>query len=204
MKLKPGQYYPRIGRGGMPFGENPNHLALQSGLQSQLLMLEELNRIFTTVYPDPKNTSAFGHKFRNLLMLACTEFESQCIGILKANAVTEIGNYYNTQDYIKLKDPLKLDKYKLRLRYFPNYPLIKPFQGWSGSNPTASLIWYESYNKTKHNREENFEQASLNNVVLALAGCACIIHAQIRGFSYPESTMFGSGLLQHLLQLKGR
>ena len=40
------------------------------------------------------------------------------------------------------------------------------------------LPWYQSYNNVKHNRHDNFNEANMENLMNALAGLLCLLHAQ--------------------------
>jgi hypothetical protein len=119
---------------------------------------------------------AFGHDIRNLLILACTEVETHWRGVLVANGVVK--DRYQTQDYVKLRDAMKLDRYAVA---FPNYPWLdplKPYDEWSESNPTSSLKWYHAYNAVKHSRETEFERGTLRHVFEAVSACVIMMAAQ--------------------------
>ena len=178
MTLSSGQYYPRIGPCGWPYDRTPYLGQLQSAQRQMALLCSDLNDIFTSIEPTVSNLAVYGHKLRNLLLVASTEFEAQCVGVLVANNVQPEGRHFNTNDYIKLLPVFKLDHYVVGLRMFPGYPAIQPFNLWDKGSPTKSLPWYDAYNQTKHNREANFHFATLENVILAVAGCFCMFFAQ--------------------------
>ena len=94
----------------------------------------------------------YGHKIRELLLLACMEVESSWTAVLKIN---EYGKgRLTTQDYVKLLSPMYLDRYWVNLPSY-KYPSIKPFEGWDAEDPKPSPChWYHAYNQTKHDREE--------------------------------------------------
>ena len=71
-----------------------------------------------------------------------------------------------------------LDGYSLCLRRYPGLPEIAPFHGWNSIQPTKSLIWYDVYNRVKHDREANFKDATLGNAIQAVAGCVVMLAAQ--------------------------
>lgn len=185
MPLTPGQYYPRIGRGPWPYQGTPYNNVIVSAQQQLSLLYDDLRAVFSFIHPDAHHDGVFGHRIRNLLLLASTEFEAQCVGILEANNVAPQGRHFNTNDYVNLKTALLLDQYSLGLAMFPDYPPLEPLAGWTAANPTTSLPWYDAYNKTKHNRESEFHHASLSNAINAVAACACIFYAQIDGTCDP-------------------
>lgn len=189
MTLLPGHYYPRIGKGPWSHRSSPYNDALVSAHQQILLLHEDLNKIFTFVHPDSSQSSVFGHHIRNLLILAATEFEAQCVGILKANNALSNGQHFNTIDYVKLNAAMKLNEYELRLSMFPDYPTIRPFASWDVSAPTQSLGWYDAYNKTKHNREMEFSTATLGSAVSSVAAITAMFMAQVLGTDCNSPTL---------------
>ena len=184
--LSPGQYYPRIARPNASIpGEFPawhpgaqhwtNAIAMARG---QLTVLtRQLDRICQTVHPTKETFSAFGHDIRNLLILACTEAESHWRSVLAANGI--IADHLTTNDYVKLRVPMKLDEYAVS---FPSYPWLdnmRPYKGWGRtSSPTRDLKWYHAYNATKHNREDEFERATLGSTFEAVTACVVMMVAQ--------------------------
>jgi hypothetical protein len=57
------------------------------------------------------------------------------------------------------------------------------FGDWDAASPTKSLTWYDAYNKTKHDREENLKFATLSNAVQAVGATVVMFHAQF-GFDF--------------------
>ena len=179
MTLSFGQYYPRIGPRGWPYQETVYYKHILSAQRQLELLCRELDGIFTFVEPVDEHRHVYSHRLRNLLIVAATEFEAQCVGILEANGVGPNGHYFNTTDYIRLLPVFQLDQYRIGLSMFPSYPSLGPFEGWSASNPTTSLPWYDAYNKTKHNRESNFGLATIENALQAVGACFCMYMAQV-------------------------
>lgn len=46
---------------------------------------------------------------------------------------------------------------------------VKPFQGWTATAAAQSLIWWQAFDKVKHNRYGNFAEANQGNVLNTLA-----------------------------------
>lgn len=46
---------------------------------------------------------------------------------------------------------------------------IQPFKSWCAKKPAESLKWWQTYQDIKHNRIENYNKATLENTVNALA-----------------------------------
>lgn len=185
IKLRPGEYYPRIAR---PSDQHPDEAQEEPGVhretnvvaiaRGQLTTLtRQLDRVCQTVQPVPSNFLTFGHDIRNLLILACTEVKSHWRGVLIANGMNK--DRYSTHDYVLLQRAMKLDEYSVT---FPNYPWLKnisPFVGWGTSGkPTQELKWYAAYNAVKHNREAEFEKATLLDAFEAVSACVVMMAAQ--------------------------
>jgi hypothetical protein len=182
--LSEGEYYPRMARpwkgdaGADSPGWNPEDRerakqhaksAELSNSEAQLHYLKEhLERICQVTYPCEENYSAFGHEIRNVLILACTEVEGQWKSILVANGKNK-SRRYNTHTYVKLLPAMRLDQYSVKFPYYPKLKEICPFKEWADYDPadpkslgpTECLTWYAAYNNVKHDREENFKQATL-------------------------------------------
>lgn len=187
MKLKPGQYYKRMARTSdqHPIDSKGTSVPLVKEFELQIAvskgqlvsLLNRLEDIFQTVHPCEETFTTYGHEIRNLLILACTEVEAQWKGILDTHKyVTK--SKHSTRDYIKLNSALKLNKYSVALPFYPWLPKIHPFRHWKKGNPTQSLDWYDSYNKIKHDREENFDYAKLIHAINAVCACYIMLFAQ--------------------------
>jgi hypothetical protein len=184
MACSPGEFYPRIAR--------PIALAIEDVLWSpwietdfayvansrnQLtLLVRKLETICHTVQPSTKTLDVYGHEIRNLLILAATEVEMYCRGILTVNGSAT--SRFNSNEYVKLADPLKLLDYAVTFSDFPDLQSIRPFAGWVKSAPTESLGWYDAYNGVKHNREGEFERGTLRHAFEAVSACITLFVAQ--------------------------
>jgi hypothetical protein len=182
MHLAPGHYHRRVAR---PIAlDDAEWLSLPDasveqrhiiGAQNQLdALIGALKAICRVVQPSPATLDVFGHEIRNLLILASTEVEMHWRGILKANGRPAAA----TKHYVTLADPLRLRDYVVHFHPCPDIDPIAPFAGWAKSEPSKSLPWYAAYNGVKHNRELEFEKASLANAFGAIAACAVLLVAQ--------------------------
>lgn len=193
MRLGPGRYYPRIARPIATLDNEKlwlpgtaNEQRYLTSAQNQLgSLIDDLRTICRVVQPARATLSVYGHEIRNLLILAATEVEMHWRGILIANGRK---NTCSTRHYVNLAEPLKLLDYTVRFHSCPDIGPVIPFAGWDSTAPTKSLPWYAAYNGVKHNREFEFESASLGNAFDAVAACAALLVAQ-----------FGRGALTHEL-----
>ena len=151
--------------------------------QALRVLLEKLDDLFLYIEPDTISLDTYSHKIRELLILACTEVENFWSYFMKLSGTTPIGRNYTTQDYIKLKDKLFLQEFQFTLRSYASLPAIRPFVSWNTASPSASLIWYEAYNKTKHDRANHFSDATLSNALYAVI--AALVLYIVRFSPYP-------------------
>jgi hypothetical protein len=186
----PGEFLPRIWRGL----EHP--LSVDVGLYEVEVsarrvvgdLCNRLRRIFWHIEPADACRSAFSHELRSLLILSCTEIESSWKAILKEHGYP--GDRWNTTDYVRLAPHLCLTEWTVTLLDHPSWGAITPFKTWSATNPTTSLPWYDSYNHTKHDRENSLAKATLQDTVDAVAGAYIMMVAQF-GWTITAEDVFG-------------
>lgn len=153
-----------------------NQQEKQSYLTTAHLIIRDLYELFNYVQPHDSNLNVFSHRIYELLLRTATEFEANCKAILKDNGYTVHGNM-TIKDYFKIAAVAKLSDYIVRFGRWESNHDFKPFAPWNGAN-YASLSWYKGYNDVKHDRNSNFSQANLENLMDAIAGLLCILHAQ--------------------------
>jgi hypothetical protein len=73
---------------------------------------------------------------------------------------------------------MKLQDYGVYFSSYPWMPFVTPFKTWEDGAPTKSLPWYDAYNAVKHDREGQFERATLECAFEAVAGCLVMLLAQ--------------------------
>lgn len=181
----PGEVISGVWRPGLYF-KNEIHQALsinehtqRSAEQSLRILIEKLDEILLYIEPTQVGLQTYGHKCRELLILACTEVENLWAQYMRLANTTPTGRTFTTNDYVKLLTPLHLEEYLISCKLLGNSYPIKPFSQWNASNPTQSLQWYNAYNKTKHDRERHFSEATLENCIHAIAAVivcfACVM-----------------------------
>jgi hypothetical protein len=147
---KPGIYYPRMWRGSMNFLNSAILAGSRSILSRSIiacdLIAKRLFDVFTYIEPIPGNFGVFGHKTREVLLLSCMEVESSWAAVLTANSYS-VKKRLNTIDYVKLLNPMLLDRYEVEFPMYPELGTIKPFRNWDSNSPTASILWYDAYNR---------------------------------------------------------
>ncbi|MFA5978714.1 MAG: hypothetical protein WC818_10735 [Pseudomonas sp.] len=172
---RPGSFYPRVSRENIFF----NYVSEQflQDVRAYQNIQYSLDGLFNYIEPSASNLSAYGHKIRELLILACTEVECLLVKTLVDNGY-EQKDRYSTSDYIKCKDILGLDKFEVTLVQYPSVKVFKPFRDWKAESPTKSLPWYNAYNAVKHNRSDNITDANLEHLLDAISGIHILLESQ--------------------------
>lgn len=163
---RPGLYFREETLQGLSNSESDQ----RSSEQSLRLLVERLDELLLYIEPDSHGLNAYSHKTRELLILACTEIESTWKNYMQRAGATPLnGNEFTTRDYVKLMGPLYLSEFEVTLKPYSVVPPMRPFAGWDANAPTKSLPWYDSYNKTKHDRIRYFAESTLNNCLSSIA-----------------------------------
>ncbi|MCC6525654.1 MAG: hypothetical protein IT373_23595 [Polyangiaceae bacterium] len=184
--LAPGQVYARMQRIplGMTYRDAPPlaHLhseACAATLRAGSFLVDLLRELFRHAEPSPANDNCFGQATRQLIVLACTEVEAGLRAALRANDTSvSADRRLSMNDYVRLRDPMRLGEWSVALVLHPGYPTIRPFESWNSATPTQSLEWYDAYNAIKHDRESAISRASLKHAIQAVAAAVVVAAAQ--------------------------
>lgn len=147
-----------------------------SYLTTAHLIIRDLYELFNYIQPHNGNLKVFSHRIYELFLRTSTEFEANCKAILTANGYKETGNM-NVKDYFKIAVAAKLSEYVVNFGRWETPQAFKPYESWNGTD-YKPLKWYQEYNSVKHNRYKKFPYANLENLMNAIAGLLCILHAQ--------------------------
>lgn len=171
----PGVYYPRMMRENLRFTHRgPSFLQDMRAYQN---IQSSLDNLFNFIEPVEINLTTYGHKIRELLILACTEVEYLLLKVLTENGYPEKGRY-STVDYVRCRDVLKLNLYEVELTQYSSLGIFTPFKDWDESRSTASIPWYYAYNQVKHNRSDNIPHANLKHLLDAVAAIHILLESQ--------------------------
>jgi hypothetical protein len=170
--------------------------------QSLHLLVAALNDLFLYVEPEAAGLNAFGPKTRELLILACTEIEDAWTRYLRRAGRVEPSRGYTTNDYVALLDPLHLADYQIGLVPFAKVPKVRPFANWSSTAATKSLVWYDAYNKTKHDRTEHLSSATVARCIEAVAANLALYCVRFSPQALFEQTTPLASLATHLFSLE--
>lgn len=172
---RPGSYYPRVDRENFLFDYVNEEF--RQDMRAYQNIQTTLDNLFNYIEPAIANLSAYGHKIRELLILACTEVECLLVKALIENGYDE-RDRYSTNDYVKCKSLLGLEDFEVKLIQYSSVKSFRPFKGWDASSPTKTLLWYNAYNSVKHNRSENITDANLEHLLDAMSAIHILLESQ--------------------------
>ncbi len=145
-------------------------------LRAYGLLERDLKRLFDFIEPADGNLGSFSHELYQLLLRASTEVETNATAILTLNGYTSPRTNWNVKDYAEVEKACRLSQYQVRLSVWRGSPKIfTPYAAWATMH---TLPWYQDYNTVKHDRSQEFEKASFENVLNAVAGVLVILFAQ--------------------------
>lgn len=148
---------------------------MASSVTISRLIFQDLYELFNYIEPDDKNLNTFSHRLYELFLRIATEVESNFKGIMLANGYRKPDKM---EDYFKVASVAKLSEYKVKFARWSSSREFTPFAEWNGEIFTG-LVWYQDYNKVKHNRYKYFELANLKNVMTAMAALLSLLYAQL-------------------------
>ena len=138
------------------------------------VLLSDFERLTEFVEPNASNSDTYSFRIYELILRACTEFESICKELLVEGSYDKLPKHMDINDYKTLESSLFLESIKVSLVVWsPENDFIQPFDGWSTNKPP--LDWYEQYNVIKHNRNREFARANLGNLRYSICGLFCCL-----------------------------
>lgn len=169
----------RIQEGGLwayfyhsDYAEAPEHY-----VRAFLIILKDFINLLDYIEPADKNLPTYSFRIHELLLRVCIEIEANCVAILSENGYEKSGNW-TMNDYKKINKSHKLSSYAVKLPVWKgNQNIRKPFENWKVNK---SLLWWDGYNKSKHDRHTEFEKATFENLTEAICGLIVILSAQFQ------------------------
>jgi hypothetical protein len=171
------------------YAKTPHHYT-----RAFLILQEDIKNLFEYVEPSDINLSTFSYRIHELLMRTCIEVEANFKAILRENIYTPVYKggskvgQKRTEEYWNINDYSKVNKTHHLADYFAEYPFwrgfknrFQPFANW---NSGLSLSWYQAYNDTKHDKNEKFELANLENLLTAFSGLFVLLSSQFNCQSF--------------------
>ncbi|MCB1542000.1 MAG: hypothetical protein KDJ25_14520 [Rhodoblastus sp.] len=152
-----------------------------------VLIKNDLQSIFEYLEPSAESQAAYSYRIHALLMRTCIEIEANFKTIFEENTFTPPANRsLNINDYRKVDVSHHLSSYEVMLPIWNGAARVfKPFSPWRSArglpNPGGTgLPWYQAYNASKHDRQDEFKKANLENLIMAVAGLLVLISSQFR------------------------
>jgi len=161
-----------------------------------LLILKDMHELFDYVEPAKRNRKCYSYRIHQLLLRACIEVEANCKAIMTENTYQKDSNKLTMQDYKKIERSHRLSAFKIIIPAWHGSGNVRqPFKNWANN---GSLPWYAAYNTTKHNRQQEFKQATFQHMNDAIAGLCVILSAQFitHDFSPADTTISLGGFGQ--------
>ncbi|EGQ7993695.1 hypothetical protein HJ179_21125 [Vibrio parahaemolyticus] len=135
-----------------------------------LALEQDLIKVSRYIEFDEANFNTYSIELAHLLLAASSEVD--VVAKILCKLLDETNDYRNINDYRqKIKDgcPEVSD----RVVYSDRYALqLTPWINWQG---TENPDWWRCYNNVKHQRDENYSEANLKNVLNALAALKVLI-----------------------------
>ena len=109
---------------------------------------------------DEKNFDTYSSMLQKIILETGSEIENVFRELTQLS-----GNHLRINDYINpvLSEYPELTSQKVSVNN--SYIELIPFDGWNLAQPSQSLVFWEKYNKIKHNRILNEEEANLENAL---------------------------------------
>ena len=163
------------------YATDPRHY-----VRAFLLLQQDVLDLFSYVEPSDANLQTYSHRIQQLLMRSCVEIEANFTAIFLDNAYPRATENLNIGDYKLIDKSHRLSSFEIRVPGWKgSLGVRKPFANWATNEP---LHWYRAYNKSKHNRHENFHLATFDALIDAFCGLNILLSAQFMDEEYgPES-----------------
>jgi hypothetical protein len=161
------------------FAKEPRHY-----VHAFLLLQKDLLDLFDYIEPADSNLPTYSHRVQQLLMRTCVEIEANLTAILVENGYVKKGDGNLTMhDYKLINRSHRLSSYEARVPLWRGPRRIwRPFAPWDSRDGT--LLWYQAYNKSKHDRHDSFHLATFEVLLDAMCGLAIVLSAQFHTETY--------------------
>ena len=150
-------------------------VAPEQYVRAFLIIQKDLLELFDYVEPADANLICYSYRIHELHMRTCIEVEANCKAILTENGYSRSGDW-NMGDYKKIEKTHRLSAYQVKAPFWHgNQHTRVPYSAWPSG---GTLNWYDSYNAAKHDRHNQFLQASFDNLLSAVSGLVALLSSQ--------------------------
>ena len=151
-----------------------------------VLLEEEFQKTATYVELDTHNNATFSIAFLKLLLGIGSEIDNAFREICGITGRTDMNTYA----------PIIFQKYPgittQKVGAKNTSIQLVPFRGWNLAQPSQSLSFWDAYNAVKHDRISNYQKASLENTLNALAGLYIIEMYRMNELYFSDLDAFNS------------
>lgn len=171
------------------FAESPGQY-----IRAFLLIQKDLLNLFDYIEPSDTNLSTYSYRIHELLIRTCIEIEANFKAIFKENGFIKYDKKRNVldfkiTDYKKINITHHLSSYEVQLpNWTGKFSNRKPFENWKSKD---TLPWYKAYNEIKHNRHENFHNASFDNLIDSVCGLVALLSSQFITYDFSPVGYYG-------------
>jgi hypothetical protein len=161
-----------------------------------LIIQKDLLALFEFVEPSDINLKTYSYRIHELLIRTCIEIEANFKAILSENIYTpkdkkgrvRLENKWNIIDYKKVNKTHHLDSYVVKVPIWNGEKAkFRPFSAWKNNE---NLSWYKAYNQCKHDRNNKFVLANLENLIYAVTGLLVLLTSQFKNVDFsPRETL---------------
>jgi hypothetical protein len=149
-----------------------------SFLREYHLILADFDVILGFIDPSNENFETFSHRIYELYLRSCTALEAVFKRILHEADYQPSHQRLDIEDYFIVNSTNKLNEYETRLDSWRSCEYkLKPFEAWDSTN-YVPLGWYQSYNNVKHDRDQNFKEANLRNLIMSIGGLFVLLYSE--------------------------
>lgn len=150
------------------------------------IIQKDLMSLFEYVEPSDTNLQTYSFRIHELLIRTCIEVEANFKAILRENIFTPTKrknmdkpeNEWNMNDYQKVNKTHHLDSYIVKLPIWEGeHDSVQPYAEWKDRK---TLGWYDVYNQSKHDRQNQFKLANIENLISAVAGLLVLLSSQFK------------------------
>lgn len=154
------------------------------------IIQNDLIRLLEFIEPADENLITYSYRTHELLMRTCIEIEANFKAIFRENIFNPTDlqgrsrgeTSWNIRDYKRINKTHHLSSYKVIIPIWRGEKSIFiPFQDWDSG---SALSWYQAYNKSKHDRHNEFKQANFENLLNAISGLVVLLSSQFRTQSF--------------------
>jgi hypothetical protein len=153
-------------------------------IRSYMILHNELIELLNYIEPASGNLKTYSLKVQDLMVRVCTELESNFKSILSLNKYSRKTSSMTIRDYYMLQYSHQIGNYSVKFPIWSGNVMDavrQPFRGWwqpDDKEKPWKLGWYQSYNLTKHDKANNLNEASLENLIDAFSALCIVISAQ--------------------------